>query len=238
METYYGLSGLDGDDISLFVSTVNRSLKEADDELGRRVHKRTEFMTEEERQEVYNESADESITLMVCVPFVNRAMLVTAYTYFEDSLKQICRDVFRRGLSSQPVVTRGFYIHKAYEYLESLSVGSTDFDISVLDPGWTEINDGWRHLRNNLVHDNAEVESEIITFDQSGSQTSHVEEADDAESIRNFVANRSDLSVKGGELVVESKAVESFLQTAQYFIDSIRTELNRIAPSPRRPRLR
>ena len=47
MDTYYGLSGLSGNDISHFVSTVNRSLREADAELTRRIRKQAESLDED-----------------------------------------------------------------------------------------------------------------------------------------------------------------------------------------------
>ena len=233
VETIYGLSGLSGDDIRLFVSTVNRSLEQADADLSRRIQERAESMTEEGRQELYNDSADESITLMVCVPFVNRALLITAYTYFEDSLKQICKEVCVRGLSNRSVPNRNFGILQARDYLKPLTVGPKAFNIDVLGPGWSEINDGWRYVRNNLVHDNAEVESSMVVLNGSGSfEETQVEEAAGAEKIRDFVEDRVGLCLVEGELVVDAKAVEEFLITAEDVIDNIRSELDRIAPPP------
>ncbi len=240
MESIYGLSGLSGDDIRNFVSTVNRLLKQADADFSRRIQKRAEPMDEEDQEEFFNASADESMRLMACVPFVNRALLITAYTYFEDTLKQICKEVYIRGLSTQPVNPKGFHISEARIYLKSLTVGNDEaFNIDALGPGWSEINDGWRYVRNNLVHDNAEVESSMIVINESGShEESPVEEAADAKKIREFVEDGLGLYLVGGELVVEAKAVEKFLLTAKDVIDNIWRELDRIAPPPVPARIR
>ncbi len=93
MGTYCSLSGLSGDDIIEFVSIVNRSLEKADAELGRR-HRNyqncRESMPDMDRYITDSEHADEGFALVCCVPFVNGALLVAAYTYFEDSITRIC----------------------------------------------------------------------------------------------------------------------------------------------------
>jgi len=241
VERIFGLSRLSGDDIRSFVSIVNRSLKQADADFSRHIQKRVEQMDEEDQEELINASADKSMRLMACVPFVNRALLITAYTYFEDNLKQICKEVFNRRLSTQPVISKGFHIREARIYLESLTVGNNEaFNIDVLGSGWSEINDGWRYVRNNLVHDNAEVEEySMFVLNESGLDEEFlVEEAADAKMIRKFVKDDLGLCLVGGELVVEAKAVEKFLLTAKGVIDNITRELDRIAPQPEPDRIR
>ena len=142
MHTHIGLLGLEPKSISTFVKTMNQLLAEAEDALSRRVLKQAEFLTDGERQELYNDSADESIALHVCVPFVNRALLIAAFSNFEDSLKNICKDAYSRGLSTQSVSETRFYIGHAYDYLVSLSKGSARFNIAALGEKWSEINDG------------------------------------------------------------------------------------------------
>ena len=224
------------DDISNFVSTVNRTIERAESDLTRRIQERAERMIEEERTELYNDHADEELILMASSKFINRSMLIAAYAHFEDSLKRTCMDAYGVGLSRRPVQPMGFHMKNARDYLEALSGGTESFDINALGSNWTEIYDGWRLVRNNLAHGNGVVECEMASLNDDGSPGDpQVVRSPYAEEIEVFVRSRrdrdpSDLSVKCGNLEVESEAVEAFLRTAQGAIEDTETEVERITP--------
>lgn len=234
------------DETATAARKVNEAISSVATDFERRVRSIGKNLTEEERIEFYNQSADEDMFLSIVDQFTRRAVLISAYSQFEDALKRLCRFVVKLGLSQEQVPRKGFHIGHVKVLLAKLPLGQNQFRAAVFGESWEEIDAGWRLIRNNLVHDAGVVElDQGVTVPIDDGPISHppiaVEEAADAVAIRRFIENRSDVRLEFGELVFEQPVVNNFLAVASRMINDVVQEIERIAPpSPpepvRRPR--
>jgi hypothetical protein len=220
---------------------VNKALSTAATDFHERVREMARDLSEEERTEVYNESADEDMSFSIAEQFARRAMLIAAYANFEDSLKRLCKHAVKLNLSKRRVPGKGFHIKEARAFLSEIRVGENQFAVAAFGTSWSEIDQGWRPLRNNLVHEYGVVEFdrgvEVLVDDSPTWQTTRpIEEAEDAAQIKSFIQGRSDLKLEFGELVLGEGIVDSFLKVAAKATADIIQELERVAPpSPPEP---
>jgi hypothetical protein len=225
---------------------VHETMSAVEADFSRRVREIAHHMTEDDRIEFYNQSADEQMMISSADQFTRRALFVSAYSQFEDSLKQLCRFVVKLGLSRETVPRKGFYFATARKLLTGIVVGQNKFDTAAFAGPWDEIDIGWREIRNNLVHDAGvvELDQRVTVPADDASQpplSGPVEEVVSAGKIKNFIESRCDMRLEFGELSFDAGVTESFVQVAKKTIDDLIQEIQRIAPaSPpepyRRPR--
>ena len=199
-------------------------------------------LTEEERDELHVEMADEHMFFSTSEQFARRAMLVAAYAHFEDSLKRLCKHLVRLGLSKEKVPARSFYIGQARCFLSKTTGAQGTFSASVFGKPWLEIYDGWRHLRNDLMHGNGVLDFDkgisVPTEDglqsppttQGGKSCCRKDKPAEASKTKQFIEGRSDVTVEFGELVLRQGAIESFFKAAVEATSDIIEEIVRIAP--------
>jgi len=175
----------------------------------------------------------------VRVGLVDKAVAV--YAHLEDSFKLICRYTTHLGLTTKAVPPKGFHLSNAKEFLTAIDVSGNQFDLSQFGAEWNEIYDGWRNIRNCIVHDNGVVEVHYavpISDTPAGIMTPPSEETADAEAIKSFVAGRTDVRISLGMIEVETTAVESIMTASKAAVAKVIAELVRIAPptAPEPPR--
>lgn len=232
------------EDFTLMLDAIAASLDDAEAAWSRQVRELAHGLPEEESQEILNDGAERQMLLDGSKQLALRGLFIASYAEFEDALKAICRHAVDLKLASSGIPS-SLHARDARKYLERIaSVGGT-LAPAAFGTAWTDIDTGWRLVRNNLAHDNGVLElgsQPSVPADDGPVQAPtprDAEEAKDAVAIRAFMKGRPGLRVEFGRVVVEGSAIKAFLGTSGAATDDIIRELVRIAPpSPPEPQRR